>query len=137
MINMYSFDHGRRTQFYIDMIYGVLFVIGFLMLMYWMDVRIAAFQGGLVIGYILHVWEKMIGYEQALSEAVSTEAEEVVAEEAQQQVASEAEEAVASEMEGRMDGIEGHKERIQELEELHEERKERIEELEQMYDEQA
>lgn len=89
---------GRQTQFYIDLIYGFGFAAGFGYLLFvGMDPRIAAFQGGLVFGYFLRVWEKMTVYERVLHEEVAAEAESVVAEEAEMAVAEEAEEAVAAE----------------------------------------
>ena len=47
---------GRQTQFYIDTVYGLVFSLGFGYLLFvGMDPRIAAFQGGLVLGYFLRV----------------------------------------------------------------------------------
>lgn len=89
---------GRQTQFYIDVIYGAVFAAGFSVLLFGgMDARVAAFQGGLVFGYFLRVWENMSVYERILQEEVAAEAEEAVAAEAEQAVAVEAEEAVADE----------------------------------------
>jgi len=62
---------GRQTQFYIDVIYGIGFAGAFAYLLFVdMDPRIAAFQGGLVLGYILRVWENMTIYERILHEEV-------------------------------------------------------------------
>lgn len=86
---------GRQTQFYIDIIYGLGFAVGFGYLLFGgMDPRVAAFQGGLVFGYILRVWENMTIYERILQEEVAAEAEEAVAEE----VARELEEQVPGEV---------------------------------------
>lgn len=89
---------GHQTQFYIDVTYGIGFAAGFGYLLFvGMDPRIAAFQGGLVLGYILRVWENMQVYEQILQKEVAAEAQEAVAAEAEVAVAEEAEEAVAEE----------------------------------------
>jgi len=83
---------GRQTQFYIDVIYGIGFAGAFAYLLFVdMDPRIAAFQGGLVLGYILRVWENMTIYERILHEEVAAEAEVAVAEEAESAVAEEVE----------------------------------------------
>lgn len=89
---------GRQTQFYIDLLYGLGFAVGFGYLLYDLDPRVVAFQGGLVFGYFLRVWENMSVYERILREEVAAEAEQVVAEEAEEAVAEEAEEAVADEV---------------------------------------
>ena len=95
---------GHQTQFYIDVIYGLGFAAGFGYLLFvGMDPRVAAFQGGLVFGYILRVWENMSVYERILQEEVAAEAEVAVAEEAEAAVATEAEAAVAEEVEERID----------------------------------
>ncbi|MFB6232163.1 MAG: hypothetical protein ABEL04_13515 [Salinibacter sp.] len=95
---------GRQTQFYIDVIYGIGFAGAFAYLLFVdMDPRIAAFQGGLVLGYILRVWENMTIYERILHEEVAAEAEVAVAEEAEEAVAEEAEEAVADRIEGEVE----------------------------------
>lgn len=97
---MRSGFRGRQTQFYIDVVYGIAFAIGFGYLLFvGMDARIAAFQGGLILGYFLRVWENMTVYERILEEEVAEEAEEAVAEEIEAQVPTEAEEAVADEIE--------------------------------------
>lgn len=94
---------GRQTQFYIDIIYGIMFGIGFgYLLIVDMDPRIAAFQGGLVLGYFLRVWENMVVYERILHEAVAAEAEEAVAGEVAAQLPSAAEAEVAREIEERV-----------------------------------
>ena len=72
-------------------------------LVFQVDLRIAAFEGGLVVGYFLRVWEKMSIYERIVGEVVSREAETQVASEVEAQVsdevASEVEEQVADEVE--------------------------------------
>jgi len=89
---------GHQTQFYIDIIYGLGFASGFGYLLFvGMDPLVAAFQGGLVFGYILRVWENMSVYERILQEEVAAEAEAAVATEAEVAVAEEVEEAVADE----------------------------------------
>lgn len=91
---------GRQTQFYIDIIYGIVFGAGFGYLLFVeMDPRIAAFQGGLVLGYFLRVWENMTVYERILHEEVAAEAEEAVAGEVAAQLPSAAEAEVAREIE--------------------------------------
>lgn len=91
---------GRQTQFYIDVVYGIALAIGFGYLLFvGMDARVAAFQGGLVLGYILRVWENMSVYERILEEEVAQEAESRVAEEIEEQIPTEAEEQVAREIE--------------------------------------
>ncbi len=85
---------GRQTQFYIDLVYGIGFAAGFGYLLVDLDPRVVAFQGGLVFGYFLRVWEKMTVYERILREEVAAEAEEVVAEEAEEAVADEVTERV-------------------------------------------
>lgn len=91
---------GRQTQFYIDIIYGILFGLGFGYLLFVdMDPRIAAFQGGLVLGYFLRVWENMVVYERILHEEVAAEAEEAVAGEVAAQLPSAAQTEVAREIE--------------------------------------
>lgn len=85
---------GRQSQFYIDLLYGIGFAAGFGYLLIDLDPRVVAFQGGLVFGYFLRVWEKMTVYERILREEVAAEAEEVVAEEAEEAVADEVTEKV-------------------------------------------
>ncbi|PSQ90070.1 MAG: hypothetical protein BRD30_05145 [Bacteroidetes bacterium QH_2_63_10] len=81
---------GRQTQFYIDLIYGLGFAVGFgYLLIYGMNLGVAAFSAGLILGYFLRVWEKMTVYERILHEEVAAEAEAVVAEEAEAAVADE------------------------------------------------
>lgn len=81
---------GRQTQFYIDIIYGAGFAGAFGYLLFiGMDPRVAAFQGGLVFGYILRVWENMTVYERILHEEVAAEAESEVARELEEQVPDE------------------------------------------------
>lgn len=91
---------GQQTQFYIDVAYGIVFSAGFGYLLFvGMDPRIAAFQGGLVLGYFLRVWENMSVYERILEEEVAAEAEDAVAEEIETQVPGEAEKRVAEAVE--------------------------------------
>ena len=66
---------GRETQFHIELLYGALFVGGFVYLVFRVDPRVAAFEGGLVVGYLLRIWEKMSIYERIIQEAVSEAAE--------------------------------------------------------------
>ena len=77
---------GRQTQFYIELLYGVLFIGGFAFLVFRVDPRVAAFEGGLVVGYLLRIWEKMSIYERILEDIVSQEAETQVASEVEEQV---------------------------------------------------
>lgn len=78
---------GRQTQFYIDILYGIAFALGFgYLLLFGMDVRVAAFQAGLVFGYFLRVWENMHVYERILEEEIASEAEAQVEEEIESQV---------------------------------------------------
>ena len=85
---------GRETQFHIELLYGALFVGGFAYLVFRVDPRVAAFEGGLVVGYLLRVWEKMSIYERILQEAVSREAETQVEAEVEEQVGEQVEERV-------------------------------------------
>lgn len=89
---------GRQTQFYIDIIYGIGFAAGFGYMIFGdgLDPRVAAFEGGLVFGYILRVWENMSVYERILQEEVAAEAECAVAEEIEDTMPGEVEEAVAA-----------------------------------------
>ena len=90
---------GWQTMFHIELLYGVLFVGGFAVLVYRFDPRLAAFEGGLVLGYILRVWEKMSIYERVIEEAVSEEAEQQVRAEAEERVQAEVEDTVGDEVE--------------------------------------
>lgn len=92
---------GRQTQFYIDIVYGAGFAIGFGYMIFGdgLDPRVAAFEGGLVFGYILRVWENMSVYERILQEEVAAEAEDAVADEIEQTMPDEVEKAVAEEAE--------------------------------------
>lgn len=91
---------GRQTQFYIDLIYGLGFAIGFgYLLVVGMNPLVAAFQSGLVLGYFLRVWENMSVYERILQEEVAAEAQEAVAHEIEDTVPGEVEDAVAEEFE--------------------------------------
>ncbi len=82
---------GRQTQFHIELVYGLLFIAGFGYLVFRIDPRVAAFEGGLVIGYLLRVWEKMSIYERILEETISREAEQQVEAEVEEQVGDEVE----------------------------------------------
>ena len=94
---------GRQTQFYIDLIYGLGFAVGFGYLLFvGMNPMVAAFQSGLVLGYFLRVWENMSIYERILHEEVAAEAEAVVADEIEDTMPGEVEEAVAEELETTM-----------------------------------
>ena len=101
---------GRQTQFYIELLYGALFIGGFVYLVFRIDPRVAAFEGGLVAGYLLRIWEKMSIYERLLEEMVSEEAESQVADEVEEQVSDE----VAHEIEQQVGDVD---ERIEDLEE--------------------
>jgi hypothetical protein len=96
---MFDNLRGRRTQFYIDVLYGVLFLAAFAYLVYSMTPAVAGFAGGLVVGYFLHVWEKMVTYERILQESVSAEAERQVSSEVDEQVGDRIEERVGEEVE--------------------------------------
>jgi len=80
---------GHQTQFFIELLYGLLFIAGFALLMFQFDPRVAAFEGGLVIGYILRVWEKMSIYERIIEAQVSEAAESQVEAELDEQVPEE------------------------------------------------
>ncbi|CCQ32785.1 hypothetical protein HLRTI_000762 [Halorhabdus tiamatea SARL4B] len=98
---------GRQTQFYIEFLYGFLFIAGFTLLMFQFDPRVAAFEGGLVIGYIFRIWEKMSIYERILEESVSAAAESQVEAELDEQVPEEVQtelrEQVPAEVETELD----------------------------------
>ncbi|MFB6250658.1 MAG: hypothetical protein ABEI27_03045, partial [Halobellus sp.] len=85
---------GRETQFRIELVYGALFIVGFAYLVFRIDPRVAALEGGLVLGYLLRVWEKMSIYERVLEEAVSEEAETQVEAEVEAQVEGQVQERV-------------------------------------------
>lgn len=96
---MFGF-RGRQTQFYLDLVYGLAFSLGFGYLLFvGMDPRVAAFEGGLVFGYFLRVWENMTVYERVLEAEVAEEAEAVVATEVAERVPAEAEAQVQEEVE--------------------------------------
>lgn len=96
---------GRQTQFYIELLYGGLFILGFGILVFRTDPRIAAFEGGLVVGYLLRIWEKMSIYERILQEAVSREAAQQVENEVESQVESEVEAQVENEVEEHVEAV--------------------------------
>jgi len=89
---------GRQTQFHIELVYGLLFVAGFGYLVFRVDPRVAAFEGGLVIGYLLRIWEKISIYERILEETISREAEQQVEAEVEEQVGDEIETEVAEQV---------------------------------------
>ena len=93
---------GRGTQFHIELLYGALFIGGFAYLVFRVDPRVAAFEGGLVVGYLLRVWEKMSIYERIIQETVSEAAETQVEEEVRDQV-DRVEERVDEQVEERVD----------------------------------
>jgi cobalamin biosynthesis protein CbiD len=93
---------GRETQFHIELLYGALFIAGFAYLAFRVDPRVAAFEGGLVVGYLLRIWEKMSIYERILQEAVSREAETQVEAEVEAQV-DQVEERVDEQVEEQVD----------------------------------
>lgn len=97
-----SHFRGRQTQFHIELLYGVLFIAGFGYLVFRMDPRVAAFEGGLVVGYLLRIWEKMSIYERILEETVSREAERQVETEVEEQVPDEVETEVEEQVEAEM-----------------------------------
>lgn len=75
-----------HTQFYIDLLYGALFFASFVYLaLVGMTAAATGFVGGLVVGYFLHVWEKMVTYER-MEERVSAEAGKQVSTEVDEQV---------------------------------------------------
>jgi hypothetical protein len=80
---------GRQTQFHTELLYGLLFIARFAYLAFRVDPRVVAFEGGLVAGYLLRIWEKMSIYERILEEVVSQEAEAQVASEVEEQVSAE------------------------------------------------
>ncbi|MFB6197181.1 MAG: hypothetical protein ABEI52_02775 [Halobacteriaceae archaeon] len=98
---------GKETQFHIELLYGLLFIGGFAYLVFRVDPRVAAFEGGLVVGYLLRIWEKMSIYERILEEVVSREAEMQVAAEVEEQVedevATEVEEQVEEEVQAEVE----------------------------------
>ncbi len=88
----------RGVQFSIDLLYGILFVVAFGYLVFEFDPRVAAFAGGLVIGYFLHVYEKMSTFERVLREAVRGEAQRRVPREVEKQVGPSVERAVEAQV---------------------------------------
>lgn len=59
---------GDQAEFMIDLVYGLIFLAGFVYLVIDPAPRVAAFEGGLVLGYFLRVWEKMTIYERVLQD---------------------------------------------------------------------
>lgn len=96
---------GKETQFHVELLYGLLFVGGFAYLVFRVDPRVAAFEGGLVVGYLLRVWEKMSIYERILEEVVSREAETQVAAEVEERVADEVTTEVEEQVEAEIDSL--------------------------------
>lgn len=97
---------GRHTQFYIDILYGLAFAGGFgYLLGFGMDPLVAAFMGGLVMGYFLRVWENMSVYERILREEVASRAESHVAEELEEQVPDRVEEEVVTETQAQVSDV--------------------------------
>jgi hypothetical protein len=101
---------GRHTQFYIDIVYGIAFAVGFAyLLLVGLNTLVVAFQGGLIVGYFLRVWENRVVYERVLEEAVSAEAVTAVAEEVDKQVPVELDErlpdAVEDQLAARLDEV--------------------------------
>jgi hypothetical protein len=98
---------GRQTQFSVELLDGILFIAGFGYLVLRIDPRVAAFEGGLVVGYLLRVWEKMSISERILEEVVPREArqqvEAEVAAEVDARVAAEVAQQVGAEFEARLD----------------------------------
>jgi uncharacterized membrane protein YheB (UPF0754 family) len=98
---------GRGTQFHIELLYGALFIGGFAYLVFRVDPRVAAFEGGLVVGYLLRVWEKMSIYEriiqESVSEAAETQVEEEVGEQVEERVEEQVDEQVEEQVEERVD----------------------------------
>ena len=94
---------GRGTQFHIELLYGALFIGGFAYLVFRVDPRVAAFEGGLVVGYLLRVWEKMSIYERIIQETMSEAAETQVEEEVGEQVEERVDEQVEERVEERVD----------------------------------
>jgi uncharacterized membrane protein YheB (UPF0754 family) len=94
---------GRGTQFHIELLYGALFIGGFAYLVFRVDPRVAAFEGGLVVGYLLRVWEKMSIYERIIQETASEAAETQVEEEVGEQVEERVDEQVEERVEERVD----------------------------------
>lgn len=70
------------TRRSVDAAYGLLFLAGVAYLAYRMEPLVVAFEAGLVVGYALHVWDKMALYEAAV-EAVMQRADRRAAAEAE------------------------------------------------------
>lgn len=66
--------------------FGYLLFVG-------LDARIAAFQGELILGYFLRIWENMTVYERILQDD-----EEAVADELEEQVPTKADERLAQQL---------------------------------------
>jgi hypothetical protein len=85
---------------HIDIVYGLAFAVGFAyLLLVGLNALVVAFQGGLIVGYFLRVWENMVVYERVIEEAVSAEAVTAVAEEVEKQVPIELDDRVPDEVE--------------------------------------
>jgi cobalamin biosynthesis protein CbiD len=110
---------GRQTQFHIELLYGFLFIAGFGYLAFRVDPRVAAFEGGLVVGYLLRIWEKMSIYERILEEVVSEEAQRQVESEVQDQVADEVASEIDAQVGGDLENLDAQiDERIDEVDDL-------------------
>lgn len=94
---------GKQTQFHVELLYGLLFIAGFGFLVFRVDPRVAAFEGGLVVGYLLRIWEKMSIYERILEEAVSREAQSQVEAEVEEQVEAEVDKQVEEQVDEQID----------------------------------
>lgn len=58
---------GWWTRRSVDAAYGLAFLAGMAYLVYRMEPVVMAFEAGLVVGYALHVWEKMALYDRVVS----------------------------------------------------------------------
>ena len=58
---------GWQTRRSVDAIYGVAFLAGVAYLIHEMNPVVMAFEAGLVLGYALHVWDKMALYDRVVS----------------------------------------------------------------------
>lgn len=58
---------GWSTHRSVDAAYGVAFIAGVAYLLYRMDPVVLAFEAGLVLGYALHVWDKMALYDRVVT----------------------------------------------------------------------
>ncbi len=58
---------GWRTHRSVDAAYGVAVLAGAAYLAFRMHPMVMAFEAGLVLGYALHVWDKMALYDRVVS----------------------------------------------------------------------